>query len=64
MDGRHISVQGEVLNCESHTDEESSIVHTAAIKFHGLSENDRELLEQYVLQTLGERGVAELQEPV
>lgn len=64
VDGRHLEVQGEVLNCKSHTDGESSIGHKAAIKFHGLSENDRELLEQYVLQTLGERGVAELQESV
>ena len=62
VDGWHIAVQGEVLYCKSETDEENFVVHTAAIKFRGLSLHDKERLEQYVMQVLGEHRVEEFQE--
>lgn len=64
VDGRHIEVQGEVLNCLPSDDEESGITHRASIRFDGLSEASEDLLEEYVKRALEEREMAELEELV
>ena len=60
--GHPIEVQGEVVHCTKPGRGEGANVYSVAIAFRGLSEDDKELLEQYVVRTLAEREVAGPQE--
>ena len=63
VDEEDIEVQGDVLSCSCHAGEaESPVVYRAAIKFRGMGDAHRDVLDPYVLRTLAEREVAELHE--